>query len=102
MTDLLFQSQGLVDLDAEIAKSQKKLGLAQLNVDKMKKLMAQPGYEQNLPEDVRAQNRDTVRFAFPIIHSIPLTLVCHLQQLMTSEAQVTTLEQTIASFEKLR
>lgn len=53
--------QGLIDLDAEIAKCEKKLDLAKLSADKMRKVMAQPGYEQNIPEDVRANNLETVR-----------------------------------------
>lgn len=53
-------SQGLVDLDAEIAKCEKKIGLAQLNLEKVKKLISQPGYEQNIPEDVRAANLENV------------------------------------------
>lgn len=52
--------QGLVDLDVEIAKCEKKLTLAQLNVDKVRKLIAQPGYEQNIPEDVKASNLENV------------------------------------------
>lgn len=60
LTDPLLCLQGLVDLDAEIAKCEKKLNLAQLNAEKLRKLIAQPGYEQNLPEDVRANNADQV------------------------------------------
>lgn len=50
----------MVDLDVEISKCEKKLTLAQLNVDKVRKLIAQPGYEQNIPEDVKASNIENV------------------------------------------
>lgn len=92
--------QGLVDLDAEIAKCEKKIGLAQLNLEKVKKLISQPNYEQNIPEDVRAANLENVSFLVEgfLLASFDGALI----QLQTYEAQVTTLEQSKASFEKLR
>lgn len=53
-------SQGLVDLDSEIAKCDKKLSLATLNADKLRKIEAQPDYETVIPETVRAANSDKV------------------------------------------
>jgi valyl-tRNA synthetase len=53
-------TQGLVDLDSEIAKCDKKLGLAMLNTDKLRKIEAQPDYETMIPEAVRASNSDKV------------------------------------------
>ncbi len=53
--------QGLVDLDAEIAKCEKKLQLARLNLDKVRKVEAQPDYVETVPENVRIINEDRVR-----------------------------------------
>ncbi|KAF8308576.1 hypothetical protein DL93DRAFT_2171021 [Clavulina sp. PMI_390] len=72
--------KGLVDLNAEIEKCEKKIALAQMGADKVKKLMSAPGYEQNIPEDVRAAN---------------------LKNLQTYEAQVLTLKQSKESFENI-
>lgn len=49
-----------MDLDVEIAKCDKKLGLAQLNLDKVKKVEAQPNYEETIPVDVRIANEEKV------------------------------------------
>ena len=56
-----FRIQGLVDLDDEIAKCEKKLQLAQLNLDKVRKVEAQPDYAETVPENVRIINEDRVR-----------------------------------------
>ncbi|KAI0086782.1 tRNA synthetases class I-domain-containing protein [Irpex rosettiformis] len=53
--------EGLVDLDAEIAKCDKKLHLAQLNLDKIKKIEAQADYEETVPENARLANGDKRR-----------------------------------------
>ena len=53
--------QGLIDLDAEIAKCEKKLQLARLNLDKVRKVEAQPDYAETVPENVRSINEDKVR-----------------------------------------
>ena len=52
--------QGLVDLDTEIAKIDKKLDLVRLNIDKVRKLEAQPEYESTVPENVRLINEEKV------------------------------------------
>jgi valyl-tRNA synthetase len=50
--------RGLVDLDAEIAKCEKKLQLAQLNLDKVRKVEAQSDYVETVPANVRLMNED--------------------------------------------
>ncbi|KAF9510893.1 hypothetical protein BS47DRAFT_1347375 [Hydnum rufescens UP504] len=73
--------KGLVDLDAEILKCEKKLDLALLNVDKLQKLQVQPGYEQSIPEDVRASNGE---------------------KLQTLEVEISNLRQSIDVFTRLK
>jgi len=53
-------SQGLVDFDVEIAKCEKKLNLARLNLEKIRKVGSQPDYEETVPESVRLINEDKV------------------------------------------
>jgi valyl-tRNA synthetase len=48
-------------LDAEIAKCENKLQLARLNLDKVRKVEAQPDYAETVPENVRLINEDRVR-----------------------------------------
>ncbi|KAF5378144.1 hypothetical protein D9615_007603 [Tricholomella constricta] len=50
--------RGLVDLDVEIAKCDKKLHLVRLNLSKITKFEAQPDYEETVPADVRVVNED--------------------------------------------
>jgi valyl-tRNA synthetase len=50
-----------VDLDNEIAKCDKKLDFARLNLQKIVKLESQPEYAETVPENVRAANTDKVR-----------------------------------------
>ncbi|KAH8105479.1 tRNA synthetases class I-domain-containing protein [Cristinia sonorae] len=50
--------RGLVDLDNEIAKCDKKLDLAKMSLDKILKLEAQPDYENTIPANVRLANED--------------------------------------------
>ncbi|KAF8337423.1 tRNA synthetases class I-domain-containing protein [Cantharellus anzutake] len=73
--------KGLVDLDAEITKCEKKLNLANLNAEKIRKLKAQPGYEQNIPADVRASNDE---------------------KLSTYEAETSNLQESIGMFKRLK
>jgi len=54
----------MIDLDAEIAKCQKKLGLARLNLEKLQKVVSQPGYEDTVPTNVRLVNEDKVLCRF--------------------------------------
>jgi len=50
--------RGLVDLDNEIAKCEKKLDLARLNLQKIVKIESQPGYEETVPANARTANDD--------------------------------------------
>ena len=52
--------RGLVDLDNEIAKCEKKLDLARMNVQKVVKLQSQEGYEDTVPQNVRDANTEKV------------------------------------------
>ena len=49
-------------MDAEIAKCERRLNLAQLNLEKILKTESQPDYELTVPEAVRAINKEKVRF----------------------------------------
>ena len=73
--------RGLVDLDAEIAKCDKKLDVARISADKLRKVAAQPDYESTVPETVRAANED---------------------KLKTLEAEINNLEMSKESFAKLK
>ena len=53
-------AQGLVDLDVEIGKCEKKLDLAQLNLQKIIKVESQADYEDTVPAAVRLVNEDKV------------------------------------------
>jgi hypothetical protein len=53
--------QGLVDLDVEIAKCEKKLDLARLNLGKILKVEGQADYEETVPNTVRLANEEKVR-----------------------------------------
>lgn len=57
--------QGLVDLDVEIAKCDKKLDLARLNLGKITKIEAQPEYEETIPANVRLMNEEKVSKHLP-------------------------------------
>ncbi|KAJ6513801.1 tRNA synthetases class I-domain-containing protein [Mycena vitilis] len=50
--------RGLVDLDVEIAKCEKKLNLFKINLQKMIKLESQPDYGETVPENVRFANSE--------------------------------------------
>lgn len=56
--------RGSVDLIAEIAKCEKKLGLAQLNLDKIQKLQRQIGYDTIVPKGVQEANYQKVNSFF--------------------------------------
>jgi len=53
--------RGQIDLDVEISKCEKKLGLARMNLDKIKKIEAQPDYAETLPENVQLTNEEKRR-----------------------------------------
>jgi valyl-tRNA synthetase len=69
--------KGMIDIEAEISKCEKKLELANLNADKARKLLSQPG---NLPEAVRSTNQE---------------------KLLTIEAEIANLQQSKEMFQKL-
>lgn len=52
--------QGLVDLDVEIAKCEKKLDVVRMNLSKVTKLESHPDYETTVPADVRLANEEKV------------------------------------------
>ena len=49
-----------MDLEKEIAKCDKKLDLARLNLQKIMKVISQPDYESTVPENVRMANEEKV------------------------------------------
>ncbi|KDR72774.1 hypothetical protein GALMADRAFT_252030 [Galerina marginata CBS 339.88] len=73
--------RGLVDLDNEISKCDKKLDLAKMNMQKVVKVESQPDYEETVPENVRLANADKRK---------------------TLEAEVATLETSREMFVKLK
>lgn len=50
-----------MDLDVEIAKADKKFDLAQLNLDKVKKVESHADYLETVPPPVRLANEEKVR-----------------------------------------
>ncbi|KAK7463838.1 valine--tRNA ligase [Stygiomarasmius scandens] len=50
--------RGLVDLDVEIAKCEKKLDVARINLAKITKLESQEDYSSTVPENVRQANEE--------------------------------------------
>ncbi|KAF8211093.1 tRNA synthetases class I-domain-containing protein [Mycena galopus ATCC 62051] len=73
--------RGLVDLDVEIGKCDKKLDLARLNLQKIVKLESQPDYEETVPENVRLTNSEKRK---------------------TIEAEISTVELSKSMFVKLK
>ncbi|KIK07612.1 hypothetical protein K443DRAFT_673192 [Laccaria amethystina LaAM-08-1] len=73
--------RGLVDLDLEISKCEKKLDLARLNLQKIVKVESQPDYTETVPENVRAANDDKKK---------------------TIEAEIATLELSKSMFTELK
>ena len=57
----------MIDVEAEIVKCEKKLGLANLNAEKTRKILSQP---ENLPEAVRTTNEEKVRTKSSITRKI--------------------------------
>ena len=54
-----------MDLDVEIAKCDKKLDLARLNLQKIVKVESQADYATTVPENVRLANEDKVEPPVP-------------------------------------
>jgi valyl-tRNA synthetase len=90
--------KGLVDLDVEISKCDKKLDLAKLNLSKVLKVESQADYQATVPENVRLANEEKVRLNEPW-RACVLTVIL---QRNTLNAEIATLEQSKAMFEKLK
>lgn len=73
--------KGLVDLDVEISKCDKKLDLAKLSLSKVVKVESQADYLNTVPENVRLANEEKRNVL---------------------SAEIETLEQSKAMFEKLK
>ncbi|KAG8886997.1 hypothetical protein FRB98_000680 [Tulasnella sp. 332] len=73
--------KGMVDLDDEIRKIQKKLDLVRLSSEKLQKTMSQGNYEEVIPGNVRLANAEKMR---------------------TLDAEVVTLTQSQLMFAKLK
>ena len=52
--------QGLVNLEAEVAKCDKKIDLVRLNLEKLYKVISQPDYQVTVPEAVQLSNEEKV------------------------------------------
>ena len=59
-----------MDLEKEIAKCDKKLDLARLNLQKVDKVISQPDYESTIPENVRLANEEKVRWSIPFLTTL--------------------------------
>lgn len=93
--------RGLVDLDNEISKCEKKLDLARMNVQKIVKLQSQEGYEDTVPQNVRDSNAEKV--CIPTFKSRFSNLYCvPFIQRATLEAEISTLEASRDMFAKLK
>lgn len=96
--------RGLVDLDVEIAKCDKKLDLAKLNLAKIVKVESQADYAETVPENVRLANEDKVRCCL-VVRGWELRLMgvyLDIIQRKTIEAEIATLELSREMFSKLK
>ena len=91
-----------MDLDKEIAKCEKKLDLARLNLQKIVKIESQPGYEETVPANVRTANSDKVRTIFYLIYHDEWFVFFVVQQKKTVEAEISTLEMSKNMFVQLK
>jgi valyl-tRNA synthetase len=73
--------KGRVDMDAEIAKAQKKLDKANANVQKQEKILNDPSYKEKVSEDVQA---------------------VEVKKLAESKQEARSFEETIKQFEQLK
>lgn len=88
-----------MDLDVEIAKCDKKLTLAKLNLEKIKKLESQAEYAEIVPENVRLMNEEKVCL-LPFITEF--TNISHSLQRKTLEVEVAAFEVSKEMFAKLK
>jgi valyl-tRNA synthetase len=56
-----------VDIDIELAKADKKLDLARMNLAKIVKIESQADYADTVPANVQLQNEDKVGFLLCLI-----------------------------------
>lgn len=49
-----------MNLEAEVAKCDKKIDLARLNLEKLYKVISQPDYQATVPEAVQLSNEEKV------------------------------------------
>lgn len=73
--------KGRVDLEAEIAKAQKKLEKSKMNVQKQEKILLDAGYKEKVSAAVRQQDE---------------------QRLADAQQEVVSFEETIKQFEQLK
>ena len=53
--------QGLIDIDAEIEKCEKKKKVAQMGMEKLKKVQAHPSYAQTVDPETHLVNEEKIR-----------------------------------------
>lgn len=87
-----------MDLDVEIAKCEKKLALAQMNLGKIIKTESHPDYKETVPENVRQANTDKVCLRHYHRHAE----YSHDPQRKTLEVEISTLEASKDMFAKLK
>ena len=57
---MCIDQQGLIDIDVEIEKCEKKKRVAQIALDRIKKTEAHPNYEQTVDAETRLGNEEKV------------------------------------------
>ena len=94
--------KGLIDIAAEIAKCEKKLDLARMNLDKIRKIQSQAEYEETIPANVRLLNEDKVCVTKYMTVSTILTSASLPHQRKIYEAEIATIELSKEMFAKLK
>jgi len=94
--------KGLVDLDNEIAKCDKKLGLAQLNLDKIIKIESQPNYKETIPANVRLANEDKVCIgSLPKLSNLTVPVVSE-KNLRSGNRHAAVIERNVCEVEMIK
>ena len=88
-------------MDAEIAKCDKKLHLAQLSLDKIKKFESQADYEATVPANARLANEEKVCLIPPCAPTRGRALIMFPQR-KTLEADIENLNVSKEMFAKLK
>lgn len=89
------QWQGKVDAKAEIDKLEKKTDVAQMNKEKLTKVMSQANYETSVKEEVRAMNVEKVSVP---TSDMDFADACQMEKI---DAEVEGLRQAIERFSTL-